>query len=251
MQMDMLIEKDRSNEYYFNTIIENFYEDINTNDEELNEILLAAIESINELNILAEEDLDNAIKNQRILIEQTPKPAAAWHDLCISAMGNYSLGISIIRSKGCPQTATYMEHAIVPMDKVYTSWNPSTFYHNNDSWATSLVRNQFFTNDLFPKFEKQILLAGKNYGTVTGSFAYTTENSSLDAFAALHNVNYSVTFTKKSSGEGYSTAYKITDTYDFAWGNYDNFAIGFGNNYCYAMQSNGWIKPFQIIITYG
>ncbi|MCF2684378.1 hypothetical protein JQM82_15755 [Faecalicatena contorta] len=93
-----------------------------------------------------------------------------------------------------------------------------------------------------------MLVPNKSSGTISGSFAYTTSNSSLDAYTALHNVDYSATFTKKSSG-GYSVAFKITDTYDFDWGNYDNFAIGFGNNYCAAMQSNGWIKPFRIVIT--
>ena len=163
-------------------------------------------------------------------------------------MGDYRLGMKYVKLKGATHTADYMNHAIVPMDKVYTSWKPSTVYHKSDAWAKFLTQNQAFTNDIYPKFEQKIIVPGKSYGTITGSFAYTTNNSSLDAFAALHKVNYSATFNKLSSG-GYSVAFKITDTYDFDWSTYDNFAVGFGNNYCYTMQSNGWIKPFQIVIT--
>ena len=73
---------------------------------------------------------------------------------------------------------------------------------------------------------------------------------SLDAFASLHNVDYSVTFTKQSNG--YNAAYKMTDTYDFEDNKkaYDNFAINFANNYCHGMQIQGYIKPFNITLTY-
>lgn len=107
-----------------------------------------------------------------------------------------------------------------------------------------------YTATVTQKFENEILATGKNYGVVSGSFAFTSENSSLDAFASLHNVDYSVTFTKQSNG--YNAAYKMTDTYDFEDNKkaYDNFAINFANNYCHGMQIQGYIKPFNITLTY-
>ena len=68
-----------------------------------------------------------------------------------------------------------------------------------------------------------------------------------DRFAALHNVDYSVIFTRKGDGT-YSALYKLSDVYDFDWSGYDNFEIGFANNYCYMMQEMNWIKPFPIDI---
>lgn len=247
-KINTLIEVDSSNEFYFTTIIEDFYENVHTNSYELNQMLLSAIDSLEELEVLMKYEKQEIVEEQEQLKNNAMKERAAWEDLYASGMGDYLLGVAIVRNKGCTNTADYMEHAIVPMDKVFTTWEPTNVYHNNDTWAKELTQNQYFTDTIFPQFEEEILETGKSYGTITGSFAYTSANSSLDAFAALHNVNYSVTFTEKSSG-GYSVAYKITDVYDFAWGNYDSFAIGFGNNYCYAMQSNGWIKPFDIIIT--
>lgn len=38
--------------------------------------------------------------------------------------------------------------------------------------------------------------------------------------------------------------------YGDAWGNYDNIAVGFGNNYCYMMQELGLIQKFGIDIYY-
>lgn len=82
---------------------------------------------------------------------------------------------------------------------------------------------------------------------VSGDFAYTRNNSTLDHYTALHNVHYAVTFHKLSNG-GYSAAYDIDDIYDFEWGPYDSIAVGFGNNYCKAMQELGLIKTFGIDI---
>lgn len=246
-QIDSLIERDLSNADYINSVIENFNSDIHTNSQDLELLLLEVIDSINVLDELSTESFNNAIQAQEELMASTPSSTAAWEDLYISAMGNYAVGINLVRAKGCSYTADYMEHAIVPMDKVFTSWTPATVYHRSDAWANALTRTQDFTDTIYGKFISEILIPDKTTGTITGSYAYTTANSSLDAYTALHNVNYSATFTKAS--EGYSVSFKITDTYDFAWGSYENFAVGFGNNYCYAMQSNGWIKPFQIIIT--
>lgn len=98
------------------------------------------------------------------------------------------------------------------------------------------------------KFQKEILQYNKSYGTVSGTFTFTSGNSSLDAYVQLHAVNYTATFSKKSNG--YSCTTKLIDTFDFEWGKYDRVAVGFGNNYCYLMQQAGYIKPYGITITY-
>lgn len=246
-QIDRLEKEDPSNKDYIDAVMVNFYEDINTNSNDLNQYLSEVIESLDTLKVSSDEVYSNVVKKQEETMKSTPQTKAGWEDAYISAAGNYAIGISIVRRLGCPNTANYMDHAIVPKDKVFTSWTPETVYHRNDSWAKTLTRNQAFADVIFGRFEQEILMSGTSYGTIGGSFAFTTGNSSLDAFAALHNVQYSATFTKNSLG--YSVAYKLTDTYDFEWSKYDNFAIGFGNNYCHMMQSNGWIKPFQIVIT--
>ena len=246
--IESLMEADASNKDYIEAAINNFNKNNKATDADYNTYLKEIIASIQNLQNESDKSLQSAYEKQEELIKNTPSPTASWQDLYTSAIADYRLGMKYVKLKGATHTADYMNHAIVPMDKVYTSWKPSTVYHKGDAWAKFLTQNQAFTNDIYPKFEQKIIVPGKSYGTITGSFAYTTNNSSLDAFAALHKVNYSATFNKLSSG-GYSVAFKITDTYDFDWSTYDNFAIGFGNNYCYVMQSNGWIKPFQIVIT--
>lgn len=143
-----------------------------------------------------------------------------------------------------------MTHSIVPLDKVNTNYKPSNIIHSGDSWAKTICLNEDMFLEITEKFEEKILATGKTSGVVSGSFEFTSKNSSLDAFAALHNVDYAVTFTKQSNG--YKAVYKVTDTYDFAKEKdiYDNFAINFANNYCYGMQQSGFIKPFNITLTY-
>lgn len=67
---------------------------------------------------------------------------------------------------------------------------------------------------------------------------------------SLQNVDYTVTFTRIDSG--FRASYFISDVFDFAWTEmgYDNIAIDFANNYAYAMQELGRIKPFLISISY-
>ncbi|WP_249934178.1 hypothetical protein [Marinilactibacillus psychrotolerans] len=63
----------------------------------------------------------------------------------------------------------------------------------------------------------------------------------------MHNVKYSVTFTKTSTGV--RTAYFISDVYDFEWGKYDGLG-GFAANYAKAMETNGYNRPYNIYISY-
>ena len=117
-------------------------------------------------------------------------------------------------------------------------------------------------------FYQEILLQGKNYGTISKTGVYAVEqnewnnpylsqkeqNERLDIFASLAHVNYTAMFTKnEGENSGYHAIVYISDTYDFEEmdsDTYDNFEIEFGNNYCYLAQLYGYIMPFKINIYY-
>lgn len=244
-KIDEAIERDPANKDYIDSVINLFKEDIHTNSDDLNELLLETLESVYDLDMVTEEDLKKAEEKQKNMSKNGGQTRGDGSDAYYSCLSTYNAGIQLVKANNCPQTAKYMEHAIVPYDKINSTWKPSTYYHNNDSWANDLVTSEEFFDKVFYQFEEEVL--GKSSGTVKGSFAFTTKNSWKDAYVALHNVNYSVTFTKQSSG-GYSAAFKITDTYDFDWAEYNNIAVAFGNNYCLMMQTNRWIRPFSIVI---
>lgn len=219
---------------YFKQIVNMFENNIHTNSEDLNDLLQGAIdnsvhvnETANNKLLVAQKQMENLDSKENKSIVQLAKDA-------------YHAGIAKVIEKGCPQTANYMMHA--------EQGNGKTYQSNNDAWAKKCALNSALFAKIQPQFENEILATGKTYGTVSGSFEFTKQNSSLDHFASLHLVNYSVTFTKTSAG--YSAVYNITDVYDFDWMNYEDFAIGFGNNYCVAMQNLGLIKPFKISIVY-
>ena len=115
-------------------------------------------------------------------------------------------------------------------------------------YSRSIIDVNSIMCDATEKVENEILANGKLAGTVNGTVAFNKDVDGLDLYTALHNVSYSATFSKKANG--YYVYFYVTDIYDFAWNRYDNFAIGFGNNYCYAMQSAGYIRPFNIVISY-
>lgn len=164
-----------------------------------------------------------------------------------TAVAAYLVGVELVKSKGCPNTARYMENAL---DGRHSNVELNGIEDYNTAWADSLI---FGCDELLGKitteFENKIYPNGAS-GSISGTFAFTKSNSSLDAYAALHNVEYIVTFMKRADGNGYNVKYALHDVYDFAWGNYEDFQVGFGNNYCHIMQEMGWIKPFDIYITY-
>lgn len=230
---------------YIDGVIELFQEVVNTNSEELNEMVLDALSSAismkqkinSELEDVKQELAIQATTNNETHIQPAsiinPTPA----DLARIA---YLDGVALVAAADCPQTAKYMLNAMAPI--------PFNLVHEDDEWAQSCIYNQSFTDKIFPQFEMEILAQGKSYGTIEGSFTYTTANSSRDHHMALHNVSYTVTFALASDGNGYSVVFNISDVYDFDWTNYDNIAVGFGNNYCVAMQLLGLIQPFTISI---
>lgn len=245
-QIDNFIADNDENKSYMQDVIALFDSQSDISSEEYNDLLLKSISTIEKQDKKAEEDLNNAYAEMSEKELYSDPFKEAYDNAC----SLYSSGILLVVAKGANHTADYMQHAIVPYNKVGTNYRPSNITHTKDEWAKTLFTNRAFTATVTPKFENEILATGKNYGVVSGSFAFTSENSSLDAFASLHNVDYSVTFTKQSNG--YNAAYKMTDTYDFEDNKkaYDNFAINFANNYCHGMQIQGYIKPFNITLTY-
>ena len=248
-KIDKALSINGNNKEYIDEIIERFYQDIHTDEEGFNEYLDMALDSIldmedtkNEKYLIALRDYiekNREQQNSQVLNANsriTGYPAA---------VGAYKLGIAIVRNRGCKYTANYMEHAL----EFSGNNSPSTYVHHNDDWARELSCNFYLGCQIAMQFEEEVIGQDKAYGEVHGSFAFTSDNSSLDAFAALHNVDYSVIFTRKGDGT-YSALYKLSDVYDFDWSGYDNFEIGFANNYCYMMQEMNWIKPFPIDIFY-
>lgn len=219
---------------YFNGSIKIFNNGIHTNSSDYNQYLSDMVDAA----LYVKKAQDNDIKNvnSKILVQNKSVPA----DVAIAA---YNVGIKKVKDRGCKQTALYMEHA---RDIVSQSGN-GHYNHNGDAWAKLCATNTELFYKVTAQFEDQILATGKTWGIVSGDFAFTTGNSSLDQYTALHNVHYAVTFNRMFDGT-YSASYDIGDIYDFAWGNYNSIEIGFGNNYCYAMQELGLIKTFGIDI---
>lgn len=253
-KIDQAVAMNANNKDYVDEVIERFYQDIHSNEQDFNEYLEMSLDSIigveNAKHERYQEVMADYNENNK---EQRQKQAmnanggistySAINAPYAAAVGMYKVGIGIVRGRGCSHTADYMEHAL----EFSGSGSPSTYIHHNDDWARELTCNFYLGCEIAMKFEEEVIGQDKAYGEVHGSFAYTSDNASLDAFAALHNVDYSVIFTRRSDGT-YSALYKLSDVYDFAWSGYDNFEVGFANNYCYMMQANGWIKPFQIDI---
>ncbi len=218
-----------------------FYEEHSNKTNDINQDVLDAINGIRVCNLQTEE----RYKKEQTMFALNEKKISAQTVLYDQCLANYELGIQLVKTMGAPQTAKYMEHAIVPEG---SNKNPSDYISRGDSWAEQVCNSDSIMSDVTEKFENEILANGKLSGTINGSVALNKEMDGLDLYTALHNVSYSATFSKKANG--YYAYFYVTDIYDFSWSRYDNFVIGFGNNYCYAMQSAGYIRPFNIVITY-
>lgn len=230
-------------EKYINGVLDTVeISDFSDDANEINSFIMQALDTVGEIGAMGQSRYQTAVQEYENRIE--PRVGIAYN----TALAAYNQGIRIVENRGCPNTARYMRHAICPED---STGYPASVDDTNTSWAYSLVYDCYgFYDAVCEKFESIILPNNPSGGTVGGTFEYTSKNSSLDAFAALHRVEYSVTFTRMPNG-GYKATYYIHDVYDFAWDNngYDNFEVGFANNYCAAMQTMGWIRPFDIFIT--
>ncbi|MDB1692903.1 hypothetical protein [Enterococcus casseliflavus] len=162
-----------------------------------------------------------------------------------AAIAAYNKGISMVKKKGHNQTAAYMKHAIISAENYYwnPTWKPSTYVNKNDSWAKTVDGEELMTA-YYSRLKKEAFSTGKKSGSFSGSYTFL----SGQLHTALRGVSYTVTYKKQANGN-YWTQVKVTDIFDFKWelNGYDgNFEVGFGNNYCYAMQRAGFIIPYKI-----
>lgn len=231
--INQAIQIDMSNEEYINSIIDYYTVEVGSTEEDYNSMIEEAVSSLvtpdyeESDNLISDNStLDNAVKSRM--------------DPITAARLAYDAGILIVAKKPAPMTAWYMTHA-----KVLGPWsaNPPNVNHSNDSWAKQVALDNGLNGALNVKFFNEVY--GKQSATLTGVYEFKHG----DPAYALGHATYRVTFVRQSNG-GYKATYRISDIYDFAKGNYDKIAVGFGNNYCYAMQILGLIKPFNISITY-
>ena len=237
---------DPANELYFEEVKQMFYENVHTNSEDLNSMLAEAVSHINSVDFALENKLSTLTQEQEEMIENRNMYRDNETNYQ-SALSNYALGVSLFRVKGCPYAADSMEHAVVPENKVGTSYTPTTLVYNQDSWAKKLCLIDELFWEIEGKFQSEILATGKTSGSISGGFSFTEANSSLDAYLQLHNVDYVVTFTKKSNG--YASVTRLKDLYNFEKNKYSGI-MGAAVDYAYYMQQRGYIKPYYISIVY-
>ena len=214
--------------------------------QELENYIAEAVESVEKCSAAAKEDYDEIMNNQ-IYDNQINDIQKSSDEAYRQALVLFALGVDVVRAANCPHTAEYMLHSLVePGDTV----GVTPMEHYNDDWAAQVCTSPSLNAAVTTLFESQILMAGKESGTVTGSVAFTIAADGLDMVAALHNVDFSATFVK--SDNGYRVSYYVIDLYDFVYEKdvYNNFALNFANNYCAYMMNMGLMKPYYIHIYY-
>jgi hypothetical protein len=229
---------------YARTYLEQIKEACTTADlkegESVDQIMSEAMLSVEEVDQKNAEE--NYKRNALKAISQMPRRSEMYNN----AIANYAAGIAIVRACGCKNTAHFMEHALVPEN---STTNPTDLYYGtNDDLTKSVFFTQKLHRQIFSSFERNILAKNLSSGTITGSYFFQHGQDDLDLVAGLGHIYYSATFVKKANG--YSISFYVRDTYNFDWNEYNNFALDFGNNYCYTMQQLGYIKEFDIIINY-
>ena len=64
--------------------------------------MIEAIDSLEKLQLSSDQSYSEAIKAQEELIRNNAQTKAAWQDLYISAMKDYTIGISVVKKRGVP-----------------------------------------------------------------------------------------------------------------------------------------------------
>lgn len=233
---------DSENKTYIDSIIDSYIIEEGSTLESYNEMINEAVISLianNEETNKKLEELNEELKEATKLPQKSQESRAVVDPITLARLA-YDAGVLIVKNKPAPMTASYMNHAKVA--SIFSA-NPPNVVHNNDAWAKKVATDDGLNGSLNERFFNEIY--GKQSGTLKGVYLF---NYGDPAYALAH-ATYSVTFVRQSNG-GYKATFKITDYYDFDYSNYDDFAVGFGNNYCLAMQTLGLIKPFNISISY-
>lgn len=251
--IEELTSVEPANSDYINHTIDMYYEVPSENDssEDFNSFLSSVLVELKNYDNSQDEKLESELEvaNENIdlsLDSELPQRnsralLATPYDL---ALGAYAAGIKLVEQKGHWQTANYMRRAVVPANKVGTSYTPATYYNTNDTWAR-MVDSEDLMRSYYGRLKAEAFRGGRASGSFSGTHTFTSGH----LLTALRGVSYTVSYKRQANGN-YYTSVKVTDIFDFAWepNGYNNFAVGFGNNYCYAMQSRGYIKPFKIEI---
>lgn len=220
--------------------------EISEDNDAIKQYLNHILENAKEVSVSQVQLFQSVEERMNSISENSLYATSSTNDTYLEMVNLYRIGIGIVNACNCPNTARYMEHAIVPQG---STTNPSDIYETNTTWARTLL---YGCNELMweieSRFEREIFPYGVS-GSFSGTFEYTSSNCCLDARTALQHVNYIATFVRRADGNGYNMSFFLSDVYDFAWTDYDNFVIGFANNYCFGMQQAGYIRPYNIYIT--
>ena len=155
----------------------------------MNNILVETAESIQKVHKQSQIELENAY-NKYVDIDNSHKDSATYNIFAYNAaVGTFQAGANLIRGRGCSHTAESMEHAIVPYEKIGTSWAPSTLRYSDDSWAQALFTRTGLWSEIERRFQGEVLPSMPPSKIIDGTYAFDSNNSSLDAYLQLHNVN--------------------------------------------------------------
>ncbi|EOL50719.1 hypothetical protein [Enterococcus caccae] len=250
--IEELTSEEPANSDYINNTIDMYYEVPSENDssEDFNSFLNSVLVELKNYDNKQDEKLENQLETAEENVDLSlnsnlPKTSRALvatpYDLALTA---YVTGIKLVERRGHWQTANYMRRAIVPANRVNTAYTPATYYNTNDTWAR-MVDSEDLMRSYYGRLKAEAFRGGRASGSFTGVHRFTSGH----LLTALRGVSYTVSYKRQANGYYYTTV-KVTDIFDFAWepNGYNDFAVGFGNNYCYAMQSRGYIKPYKIEI---
>ena len=247
-KIDEAVAMNENNANYINESIELFESSPGMTAERLNQLIVEAADSAMDLDITTQEKKEAAEEALEAMIEKKdPRKRDGIEDGDYNmALSAYKAGILIIKGLKCPQTAIYMNHAIVPVDKIKNAdYKIDDVYHHNDEWSQELISNSNFQD----KVLAEIKADGKTEGVLDkNGFIYDTDTvgATMDQHFSLHEVDYTVSY--KKTVRGYSVKYKITDVFDYKFDTFDSKIVEFANNYCAAMLLTGGIKSYAIEI---
>ncbi|MDV7841025.1 hypothetical protein PSG86_03580 [Enterococcus faecalis] len=250
------IAREESNKDYLDGVIRIFneLESEESFNKSLNESLIELSKYDEEQSALLDnymKEVSSEVQNNELQVlpenritTRTITPANPAYATALSA---YKAGILLVQRRGHWQTANYMNHAIASLYNVTwnPSWRPPTYYNRNDTWA-NIVDGEELVTAYYSRLKAEAFRGGRTSGSFTGSYTFNSGH----LLTALRGVSYTVSYRKQANGN-YWTQTKVTDIFDFKWeqNGYDgNFGVGFGNNYAYAMQRAGYIRPFKIEI---
>lgn len=232
-RVELVSNNSESNRDYLNEIIKSFEESPGKDtNESFNLMITEVLDNLEKADAETQDEYIQSLAEAENQVQETPSQTPkARITPQQAARAAYTAGTLLVRQKGHTMTANYMAHA--------ANSNPGTYTNKNDAWAQKLDKE--LSVAYYSRLKSEAFLGGRASGSFGGSYSF----NSGDPYTALHAVNYTVSYRRNSDGN-YGIYVKISDVFDFAWGKYNSISVGFGNNYCYAMQQLGLIKPFKI-----